>query len=82
MTSVQAKGRKRPINLSMNEDLVAQARQYTPNLSATLEGLLADYVRARERERGARQQSADRCAADWNLLHAKVGSFADDHSTL
>ena len=31
---------------------------------------------------GAKKIAADACAADWNALHASVGSFADEHSTL
>ena len=37
--------RKRPVNLTMNEALVAQAKAYTNNLSATMESLLADFPR-------------------------------------
>ena len=44
--------RKRPVNLTMNEALVAQAKAYTNNLSATMESLLADFV--------ANQQSSQR----------------------
>ena len=40
--------RKRPVNLSLNEDLVVQARVLTDNLSGVDKSLLADYV---ERER-------------------------------
>ena len=36
--------RKRPVNLTLNEALVDQARAYTSNLSATMESLLADFV--------------------------------------
>ena len=31
-------GLKRPVNLTLNEDLVNKARAYTPNLSATEHG--------------------------------------------
>ena len=40
-----APARKRPVNLTMNEALVAQAKSYTNNLSATMESLLAEFVR-------------------------------------
>ena len=74
--------RKRPVNLTINEALVAQAKAYTNNLSATMESLLAEFV---VREQGAqrnRQRVADACADDWNAVHAASGSFADEHSTL
>ena len=74
--------RKRAVNLSLNEGLVAQAKAYTNNLSATMEVLLADYVTQQEQTRLARQKMADACVTDWNAVHAKVGSFADAHSTL
>ncbi|MBC7602909.1 MAG: type II toxin-antitoxin system CcdA family antitoxin [Ramlibacter sp.] len=74
--------RKRPVNLTLNEHLVAQAKSYTSNLSATIESLLADYVSAQHQARLSRQQMADACASDWNAVHDAVGSFADGHSTL
>ena len=74
--------RKRAVNLTLNETLVAQAKTYTNNLSATMEILLADYVATQQQARAARQQQADSCAADWNAVHAAIGSFADEHSTL
>lgn len=77
-----ASTRKRPVNLTLNEGLVSQAKHYTSNLSATIETLLADYVAAQQQAQLSRQQLADTCAADWNAVHAKVGSFADEHSTL
>ena len=62
--------------------MVAQAKTYTSNLSATMEILLADYVATQQLARAARQHKADSCAADWNAVHDAVGSFADEHSTL
>jgi post-segregation antitoxin (ccd killing protein) len=74
--------RKRAVNLTLNEGLVAQAKTYTSNLSATMEELLANYVVQQQQTRVTRQQQADVAASDWNALHAAVGSFADEHSTL
>lgn len=75
-------GRKRPVNLTLSEDLVSEARLYTPNLSATMESLLAGYVVSQQQLRASRQQMADASAADWNAVHEATGSFADEHSTL
>jgi antitoxin CcdA len=36
--------RKRPVNMTLNEDLVAQARSMTNNLSEVIERLLADFL--------------------------------------
>lgn len=81
-TSTIAATRKRAVNLTLSEGLVAQAKAYTSNLSATMESLLTDYVAQQQQIRLTRQQMADACAADWNAVHASVGSFADEHSTL
>ncbi len=74
--------RKRAVNLTLNEGLVAQAKTYTSNLSATMEELLATYVVQQQQARLTRQQQAATAVSDWNALHASVGSFADEHSTL
>ncbi len=81
-TTHVSQARKRPVNLTLSESLVDEARSYTSNLSATMEILLANYVAEQAQAGRSRQQQADACAADWNALHEQVGSFADDHSTL
>lgn len=82
MSTATAIVRKRPVNLTLNEALVAQAKTYTNNLSATMEALLEGFVASQQQAHQARQRLADTCAADWNALHASVGSFADEHTTL
>lgn len=75
-------GRKRPVNLSLNEELVARARRLTRNLSEQVEALLGAYV-AEEEARRARTDAAMNQAIDgWNEFSQRVGSFADEHSTL
>jgi len=74
--------RKRPVNLTLSEGLIAELKGYTSNLSATAEELLAAYVVEQKQARSSRQQRADQAVAGWNALHAQVGSFADEHSTL
>ncbi|OIN90584.1 MAG: hypothetical protein AUJ20_13930 [Comamonadaceae bacterium CG1_02_60_18] len=74
--------RKRPVNLTLNENLVAQAKAYTSNLSATMEALLADFVLQQQLAQRSRQQLAQTCVADWNAVAASVGSFADEHVNL
>ncbi len=81
-TTTGASTRKRAVNLTLNEGLVAQAKTYTSNLSATMEELLAAYVTQQQQTRITRQQQADAASMDWNAVHAAVGSFADEHSTL
>ncbi len=77
-----ASTRKRPVNLTLNEALVAQAKGYTNNLSATMESLLVEFVIKHQNAQRDRQQMANTCVADWNAVHTAVGSFADEHSTL
>jgi antitoxin CcdA len=74
--------RKRAVNLSLSEHLVDEARQYSSNLSATVDALLADYVAHQQQARLDHQQWATACTAGWNAVHDRVGSFADEHSTL
>lgn len=74
--------KKRAVNLTLNVDLVTQAKTFTGNLSATMETLLADYVVRQQQARLSRQQAADACVDYWNEVLAAEGSFADEHSTL
>lgn len=74
--------RKRAVNLSLNEDLLAHVRGVTPNLSGVVESLLAEYL-VRERQRQADQAKVvESTVALWNQFAEDNGSFADDHSTL
>ena len=75
-------GLKRPVNLTLNEDLVAKVKTYTPNLSGTVEGLLAEYVLRQQQASIERARLADACSSSWNALHTSVGSFADEHTAL
>ncbi|MDO8465001.1 MAG: type II toxin-antitoxin system CcdA family antitoxin [Gallionella sp.] len=73
---------KRPVNLTLNEKLVAQAKGMTNNLSGVVEQLLADYVM---KQSSARQEIAHRAevaAKAWNAFNEHSGSFADEHSIL
>lgn len=80
--SFDTSARKRPVNLSLNEDLVAQARQFTDNLSAQVESLLADFVAAQRQERDAHRASLHRAAVAWNAFTEKHGSLSDEFSPL
>ena len=45
-TTYNLAARKRPVNLTLNEDLLVQVRGLTDNLSGVVESLLADYARS------------------------------------
>ena len=74
--------RKRPVNLTLNEDLVLQARTMTDNLSGVVESLLKDFVERKRQQRLAEAKALEATIATWNDFSSKVGSFADEHSTL
>lgn len=83
MRAIQSnQSRKRPVNLTLNEDLVIQAKGMTNNLSAVVESLLAEFVAKQNEARQARTRQADSAAETWNDFNAHHGSFADEHSTL
>ena len=74
--------RKRPVNLTLNEDLVAQARSMTDNLSGVIESLLAEFLAAEKKRVAAQAQTIRATIETWNRFAEEHGSFADDHSTL
>ncbi|MBI5751582.1 MAG: type II toxin-antitoxin system CcdA family antitoxin [Hydrogenophilales bacterium] len=74
--------RKRPVNLTLNEDLVLQARTMTNNLSGVVESLLKDFVERKRQQRLAEAKALEVTIATWNDFGSKVESFADEYSTL
>lgn len=76
------KALKRPVNLSLNEDLIAQARAMTNNLSEVVESLLADFVTKEKARRDAHAKALQEAVLTWNAFGEKHGSFADEHLTL
>ena len=74
--------RKRPVNLTLNEDLVDQTRKVTDNLSGVVESLLAGYLAQEKQRRAADAEIAKATVATWNRFAEQHGSFADEHSTL
>jgi antitoxin CcdA len=77
-----SKARKRPVNLTLNEDLVSQAKAMTDNLSGVVEGLLAEFVRNTHRERLEKSKVVETTVATWNEFNSKLGSIADEYSSL
>jgi len=74
--------KKRPVNLTLNEDLVNEAKALTDNLSGVVESLLVEYVTREQRERLEKSKSIADTVAAWNTFNAKSGSIADEYSTL
>lgn len=77
-----SKARKRPVNLTLSEDLVEEARGVTDNLSGVVETLLAEFISKERERRSGVAQGARATAALWNEFEERNGSFADAHSTL
>ncbi|MEO6080963.1 MAG: type II toxin-antitoxin system CcdA family antitoxin [Steroidobacteraceae bacterium] len=73
---------KRPVNLTLNTDLVDRVRNLTGNLSATVEKLLADYLEQQRQERLGRHRVSEAAAAAWNTFNGEHGSIADEFSSL
>ena len=76
------RARKRPVNLTLNEDLVNQAKSLTDNLSAVVENLLSGFLEAQEREQQAKAQVVEASVRQWNDFEHKIGALGDEYSTL
>jgi post-segregation antitoxin (ccd killing protein) len=53
------RGPKKPVNMTLSEDLVREARALTSNLSETVETLLAEHVAAEKRKRADKQRQTE-----------------------
>lgn len=82
MPRYDSSARKRPVNLTLNEDLVTHARGLTANLSGVVEQLLAEYVERCGQDRAQRARSVAATVAAWNEHGAKYGSIAHEYSPL
>ena len=83
MKSIQSnQSRKRPVNLTLNEELVSTLKGMTDNLSGVVEQLLTDFVMKQNSVRQEKARTAEVAAQAWNAFNERSGSFADEHSTL
>jgi antitoxin CcdA len=73
---------KRPVNMTLNEDLVRRAREYAGNLSEQVEKLLVEFVTAETKRRSDAERSLDEAIAGLNAFDDEYGAFADDHAEL
>lgn len=74
--------RKRPVNLTLNADLVDRVRGLTDNLSGVVERLLTDYLEQQQLARLNEHRVAEATAAAWNTFNSKHRSIADEFSSL
>jgi antitoxin CcdA len=77
-----AAARKRPVNLTLNEDLVNQAKGLTDNLSQVVESLLSGYLAKARDERLAKSKAMESTVKMWNEFNSKSGSISDEYSSL
>jgi len=80
--SAHTQVRKRPVNLTLNEDLLRQVRLFTPNLSGVVEGLLTEFVEQEKKRRFEQSQQLEATIALWNAFEEQHFAFADEYSTL
>lgn len=77
----KTRSHKRPVNVTLDSDLVVRARALTPNLSRTVETLLREYVTRAEQGRFCGSVDIEREIATWNRFADQHGSVSDEHST-
>jgi antitoxin CcdA len=73
---------KRAINVSLNDDLVRQARAHTRNLSGTIEDLLGEFVAREQDRKRAEDATVDRIVEGFNSFHRQHGLLSDEFSGL
>jgi len=73
------KAMKRPVNMTLNEDLVRRVKGLTANLSETVEALLAGYVEMEEAKRANLKARCEQWARWSAALIAQHGSPADEY---
>ena len=74
--------KKRPVNLTLNADLVDRVKEVTDNLSGVVETLLAGYLEQERTARRDRLRVSEAAANAWNSFNDKHGSLGDEFSTL
>ncbi len=73
---------KRAVNMTLNTDLVRRARAIAPNLSETVETLLAAHLAEADARAAARDQQIAAHIAASDAFIAKYGTLADEFPTL
>jgi antitoxin CcdA len=68
---------RRPVNLSLNTDLLAEVRKLTPNLSATVETLLEDYLQKESAQRQSEQNKLNEVIDAMNDYHSRHGFLSE-----
>lgn len=69
---------KRPVTVTLNEDLLRQAERHTADLSNTLEILLADFVSRREPRQRDDDEAVAQLIAAANARYEKYGLLSEE----
>jgi antitoxin CcdA len=75
-------GPKRPVNLSLSEDLVREAGKLTSNLSDTVEHLLAELIETDAQRQAGREQRIDASLVLIQAHQEENGLWGQEFSTL
>ena len=73
---------KRPTNVTLDEELVRQARLLTPNLSGTVEDLLREFVTREQGRRAAEDAAVIEVIDGLNAFHQEHGLLSDEFPSL
>jgi antitoxin CcdA len=76
------RGPKKPVNMTLSEDLIREARQLTGNLSETVESLLAGYVAAEKQRREQVEKRLDRSIELIKAHQKEHGLWGEEFTTL
>ncbi len=72
---------RRAVNLSINADLLSQAKRLTKNLSGTVEELLAAHLQTELARKRADDQMIDDIIDKLNARNEKYGFLSDEFSS-
>ncbi len=76
------RGPKKPVNMTLSEDLVRDARVLTGNLSETVEKLLTDYVAVEQAKKADKERRIDESIRLLIEHEKKYGLWGEEYSTL
>jgi antitoxin CcdA len=76
------RGPKKPVNMTLSEDLVRDARRLTRNLSETVEMLLANYIDDERHRQAEHQQRLDESLRLIQAHQEEFGLWGQEFSTL
>ncbi len=74
------RGTRRPVNLTLSEDVVREARLLTRNLSDTVETLLSEYVAAERANRADRERRIENTINMANAHYVELGIVGAEYS--